>query len=75
MVIGYVLLISMAVAMSIIVYQWLSTYVPKDTPKCPDDTSLTITELVFQIGTSLVLIWLNHLILGHQISQVFLEMR
>lgn len=45
-VIGYVLLISMAVAMSIVVYQWLNTYVPKDTPKCPDDTSLTITELV-----------------------------
>ena len=40
--IGYVLLISIAVVMGTIVYQTLKTYIPSDIPGCPDDTSLYI---------------------------------
>jgi len=40
--IGYILLISAAVVMSVIVYAWLKTYVPKAALECPDTTSLFI---------------------------------
>ena len=43
--IGYILLISMTIMMSIIVYQWVKTYVPKDLPDCPDGTSVMIKEI------------------------------
>lgn len=42
--IGYVLLISAAVFMSFIVYTWMKSYVPKDKPECPADTSIIITK-------------------------------
>lgn len=40
--IGYILLISMAVVMSIIAFQWLKTYVPKEGLSCPDGVSLFV---------------------------------
>jgi hypothetical protein len=40
--IGYILLISAAILMSVIVYVWLKTYVPKEALECPDSTSLFI---------------------------------
>jgi len=40
--IGYILLISAAIFMSIIVYTWLKTYVPKTALECPDTTSIFI---------------------------------
>lgn len=40
--IGYILLISAAVVMSVIVYTWLRTYIPKTALECPDTTSLLI---------------------------------
>lgn len=43
--IGYILLISMAVAISIFVYGWLKTYVPNDLAECPDGTSISIKEV------------------------------
>ncbi len=43
-VIGYVLLIAVSVVMSIIVYQWLRTYVPTETLKCDEGTSIFIRE-------------------------------
>jgi hypothetical protein len=42
--IGYILLITSAVVMSAIVYQWMKSYVPKDTIDCPDGVSIFITE-------------------------------
>jgi hypothetical protein len=42
--IGYVLLISAAVFMSFIVYQWMKSYIPKDTPECPDEVSILVTR-------------------------------
>jgi len=46
-IIGYVLLITIALIMSILVYQWLKTYVPKDSATCPDDTSVFISSIVY----------------------------
>ena len=40
--IGYILLISAAVVMSVIVYTWLKTYIPRAALECPDTTSLLI---------------------------------
>jgi len=42
--IGYILLISIAIAISIFVYGWLKTYVPSDLAECPDGTSISIKE-------------------------------
>jgi len=44
-VIGYVLLIAVSIVMSVIVYQWISTYVPTDSVKCDEGTSLFITNI------------------------------
>ncbi len=46
-VIGYILLIAISIVMSIIVYQWLKTYVPKDTAKCSEGTSFFIKEISY----------------------------
>ena len=43
--IGYVLLIAIAVVMSILVYVWIESYVPKDVSECPDDVSLSIQDV------------------------------
>lgn len=43
-VIGYILLISLAVVMSVIVYAWLKSYVPKDVNECPEDVSVFIEK-------------------------------
>ena len=42
--IGYILLITSAVVMSAIVYQYLKSYVPKDTSSCPDGVSLYVVN-------------------------------
>jgi hypothetical protein len=42
--IGYILLITSAVVMSAIVYQFLKSYVPKDTIDCPDGVSLYVVD-------------------------------
>jgi hypothetical protein len=44
-IIGYVLLMVISIVMSAIVYQWLKTYVPKDTAICSDGTSMFIQEV------------------------------
>ena len=43
--IGYVLLITFAVIMGAIIYQWMKTYVPKDSLDCPDDVSVFIKDI------------------------------
>jgi len=47
MVIGYVLLVAISVVMSIIVYSWLKTYVPTDTIKCAEGTSIFIRDIAY----------------------------
>lgn len=44
-ILGYVLLIVLAVGMSTAVYVFLQNQVPKDQPKCPEGTSIVIDSL------------------------------
>jgi hypothetical protein len=50
--IGYILLITSTVVMSSIVYQWMKSYVPKDTIDCPDGVSLYIFNSTCEIQPS-----------------------
>lgn len=42
--IGYVLLITAAVVLGVIVYQWLRTYVPSEGASCPEGVSIFIKD-------------------------------
>ena len=42
--VGYVLLIVIAISLSILVFIWLKNYLPVKQEKCPDSASLTIEE-------------------------------
>lgn len=42
--IGYVLLVTTAVVMGILVYNWLKPYVPTEPLKCPDEVSIFIQD-------------------------------
>jgi hypothetical protein len=42
--IGYVLLVTSAVVMGVIVYQWIKTYVPTETLECPEGVSIFLKE-------------------------------
>jgi len=53
-IIGYVLLISISIVMSILVYQWLKTYVPTEEIKCPEGTSLFIREINYDCTNSVL---------------------
>lgn len=45
--IGYVLLITAAAAMSVVVYQWMKTYLPGEELECPDGVSIFIKDINF----------------------------
>ena len=45
--IGYVLLVAIAIIMSMIVFQFIRTYVPKDIVDCPDGVSVFIQEIKY----------------------------
>ena len=49
--IGYVLLITFAIIMSIIVYNWLQSYVPKDEVECEEGVSIVIEDYSCEGGT------------------------
>ena len=44
LMVGYVLLIVIAVGLSVAVFSYLRLYLPKEEPKCYDDVSLTIEQ-------------------------------
>ncbi|PIO08651.1 hypothetical protein COU59_00840 [Candidatus Pacearchaeota archaeon CG10_big_fil_rev_8_21_14_0_10_34_12] len=46
-IIGYILLIAMVIVISMIVYNWLKTYVPTDAIECNDGTSIGIDSYVY----------------------------
>jgi len=48
--IGYVLLITFAIIISAIVYQWIKTYVPREALDCPDGVSIFVDEITCQAG-------------------------
>src|SRR3989338_5986965 len=45
--IGYILLITFVIAISVFVYQWLKTYVPKEGLACPDGVSIFVSDYTF----------------------------
>ncbi|MBU1252538.1 MAG: hypothetical protein KKC96_03015 [Nanoarchaeota archaeon] len=49
--IGYVLLVVFALAISVGIYQWLKTFVPQDSLDCPDGVSVFLKSANFN-GTS-----------------------
>jgi membrane-bound inhibitor of C-type lysozyme len=59
-VIGYVLLIAVSIVMSILVYQWLKTYVPADTLHCPDGTSAFIKDVSYNCAAKTLTITLQN---------------
>ena len=59
-VIGYVLLIAISIVMSIIVYQWLKTYVPKEAIGCSEGTSVFIKEIYYDCTNSVLNITLKN---------------
>jgi FlaG/FlaF family flagellin (archaellin) len=50
-IIGYVLLMVISIVMSALVYQWLKTYVPKDSGTCDDGTSMFINKVDYNCNT------------------------
>lgn len=53
--IGYVLLITIAVIMGAIVFQWMRTYVAEPLSECPNDVSLSIQEITCNNTGDLIL--------------------
>lgn len=51
--IGYVILITIAVVMGTIVYAWLKSYVPTNVSKCPDGTSIFVKDFTYDCKNSL----------------------
>ena len=47
LMIGYILLMTIAVVMGILVYNWIKTYVPKEGLACPDEVSIFIEKAVY----------------------------
>lgn len=51
-IIGYVLLMAVVITISVIVYQWLKSYVPQEALACPDGVSVAIPELVYNCSAN-----------------------
>ena len=50
-VIGYVLLITFGIIISVLVYTYLKTFVPSDTPACPDGVSLYLKDYSYNCSS------------------------
>lgn len=48
--VGYVLLITFAIIIGVIVAQWIRTYVPKEALACPDGVSIFVDEISCNLG-------------------------
>ena len=55
-IIGYVLLMVISIVMSVIVYQWLKTYIPKDSATCQDGTSMFIKSANYNCTSNILVI-------------------
>jgi hypothetical protein len=53
-IVSYVLLIGISIGLSIIVYTWMKTYVPKESLECPDGVSLSISRLTYESATKIL---------------------
>ena len=45
--VGYILLVVFVMGMSVVVFQWLRTYVPRDTIVCPEGVAISLNSVVF----------------------------
>lgn len=54
-VVGYVILIVIALTMSVFVYAYLKLYVPKEAPSCPSDISLSVQDYTCTSGPNGIL--------------------
>ena len=50
--VGYILLVVFAVIISVIVFQWIVTFIPRQALECPEGTSLFIREAYFDQSNS-----------------------
>ena len=57
--IGYILLVTFAIVISVAVYSWLKTYVPKAGIECPNDVSIYISDYTIN-GNQLNLTFQNN---------------
>jgi len=53
-IIGYVLLISLAVVMGGILYTWMRSYVPTEKLDCPEGTSISVYNYSYNCSTSVI---------------------
>jgi FlaG/FlaF family flagellin (archaellin) len=60
MIIGYVLLVAVSIVMSVIVYQWIKTYVPTESLKCSEGTSVFIRTINYNCENSTLAITLKN---------------
>jgi len=47
-IVSYVLLIGISIGLSIIVYTWMKTYIPKESLECSDGVSLSISKITYE---------------------------
>lgn len=59
LMVGYVLLLSFALIMGAVVYQWLKTYVPQEALQCPDGVSVFVKESSCEIVSGNYELYLN----------------
>ena len=55
-IIGYVLLVTFAVIIGVIVYQWMKTYVPQEDLNCPDGVSIFIEDYSYDCSSKILII-------------------
>ena len=53
-IIGYVLLITFAVIIGVLVYRWMKTYVPQEELNCPGETSLFIKSINYNCASNIL---------------------
>lgn len=51
-IIGYLLLVSFAMILSVMVYAWMKTYTPTDSLECPEGVSIYIKEINCSLNDS-----------------------
>jgi len=53
-IVGYVILISFAIVIGIIVYQWMKTYIPEEDITCPDGVSVFIENYDYNLNSNML---------------------
>lgn len=43
-IVSYVLLIVLAISLSLLVYAWMKSYIPRQSPECPDNVRLAVID-------------------------------